>query len=272
MHERDRHRVILSALRDNAVATVSEISQLTGASEATIRRDIIALDAAGHLRRVRGGAEAITPVSVTALAGPRYEANAELRRPEKTAIARAAAALCKDGEPIILNGGTTTYEMVHFLAPKTLKILTNSLPIANYLMQHSQNQLLMPGGAIYREQNIILSSFKEDATGHFWAKRMFMGCHGIAPVGIMEIDPLLIRAEEKLMMRADELVILADSTKLRNRSSLVLCPLSRVHTLVTDDEIPDADAARIEAEGVQLIVTSAKAAASERPLSPGVPG
>jgi DeoR family ulaG and ulaABCDEF operon transcriptional repressor len=256
VHERDRRRVILSAVQDRAVATVADLVEMTGSSEATVRRDIAAMDAAGQLRRIRGGAEAIEPQQFPALAGRPYLVNAELRKAEKVAIARAAAAMCAEREPIIINGGTTTYELVHFLASKKLKILTNSLPIATHLMQHSQNQLLMPGGAIYREQNIVLSSFQDDATGHFWAKRMFMGCHGLAPVGVMEVDPLLIRAEEKLMARADELIVLADSTKFKNRSSLVLCPLERVHTLITDDGITDKDAAMIEAAGVRLVSVS----------------
>lgn len=256
MHERDRQRIILSAVKNRTVATVADLVEMTGSSEATVRRDIAALDASGQLRRVRGGAEAIEPHQTQTLAGRPYLENAELRKAEKVAIARAAAAMCAEREPIILNGGTTTYELVNFLVSKKLKIMTNSIPIATQLMQYSQNQLLMPGGAIYREQNIILSSFQEDATGHFWAKRMFMGCHGLGPVGVMEVDPLLIRAEEKLMARADELVILADSTKFKNRSSLVLCPLERVHTIITDDGITDKDAGMIEAAGVRLVAVS----------------
>ena len=260
MHEKDRHRLILSAAQDRAVVTVAELCELTGASEATVRRDINGLDADGRIKRIRGGAEALAPQQFPGLAGRPFAANAALRRAEKAAIAREAAAMCEDGEPIIINGGTTTYEMVHPLATKRLKILTNSLPIATHLLAHSQNQLLMPGGAIYREQNIVLSSFQDDAASHFWAKRMFMGCQGLAPVGLMEVDPLLIRAEEKLMGRADELIVLADASKFENRSSLVLCPLERIHTIITDDAVTDRCASMIEAAGVRLIVAETEAA------------
>ena len=266
MHEKDRHRVILSAVQDRAVATIAHLVDLTGASEATVRRDIAALDAEGRLRRIRGGAEALSPQQFPGLAGRPFAFNAGVRQPQKAAIARAAAALCADGEPIIVNGGTTTYEMVHPLATMRLKVLTNSLPIANHLLAHSQNQLLVPGGAIYREQQIVLSSFQNDAVSHFWARRMFMSCHGIAPVGVMEVDPLLIRAEEKLLDRAEELVVLADSSKFANRSSLVLCPIERIDTLITDDGIADRDAAMLEAAGVALVVagTGASAGAERR--------
>lgn len=260
MHERERHRLIQSAALDRGVVTVGELVRLTGASEATVRRDLAALDASGAVRRVRGGVESLATGSMPALAGRTYDANAMIRRHEKVAIARAAAELCRDGEPIIINGGTTTFEMVHLLSAMRLKILTNSLPIANHLLTNSANHLLMPGGTLYREQNIVLSAFQDDATRHFWARRMFMGCQGIAPVGVMEVDPLLIRSEEKLMSRADELIVLADSSKFERRSSLVLCPLERIHTVITDDAVPDRAASMIEAAGVRLIVATTEAA------------
>ena len=260
MHERERHRLIQSAALDRGVVTVGELVRLTGASEATVRRDLAALDASGAVRRVRGGVESLATGSMPALAGRTYDANAMIRRHEKVAIARAAAELCRDGEPIIINGGTTTFEMVHLLSAMRLKILTNSLPIANHLLTNSVNHLLMPGGTLYREQNIVLSAFQDDATRHFWARRMFMGCQGLAPVGVMEVDPLLIRSEEKLMSRADELIVLADSSKFERRSSLVLCPLERIHTVITDDAVPDRAASMIEAAGVRLIVATTEAA------------
>ena len=260
MHERERHRLIQSAALDRGVVTVGELVRLTGASEATVRRDLAALDASGAVRRVRGGVESLATGSMPALAGRTYDANAMIRRHEKVAIARAAAELCRDGEPIIINGGTTTFEMVHLLSAMRLKILTNSLPIANHLLTNSANHLLMPGGTLYREQNIVLSAFQDDATRHFWARRMFMGCQGLAPVGVMEVDPLLIRSEEKLMSRADELIVLADSSKFERRSSLVLCPLERIHTVITDDAVPDRAASMIEAAGVRLIVATTEAA------------
>ena len=54
---------------------------------------------------------------------------------------------------------------------------------------------MLPGGVIYREQNIILSPFDNDVTRNFYAKRMFMGAQGLGPLGLMEADPLLIQAD-----------------------------------------------------------------------------
>ena len=254
MHETERHRIILSAVQDRPVMTVADLCGLTGASEATIRRDIATLAGQKKLRRVRGGAESVNPPQFVGLAGRPFSLNEQINIAQKQAIARAAVALCGDGEPIIINGGTTTFQMVHFLALRRMPIFTNSFPIAEHLLKHSKNTIMLSGGAIYREQNIILSPFDNDVTRNFYARRMFMGAQGIGPLGLMEADPLLIQAEQKLIGQADELVVLVDSSKFENRSSLVLCPLARIDTLITDEGISDKAAAMLEAADVRLIV------------------
>jgi len=262
MHEKERHRIILSAVQERPVATVSDLVSLTGSSEATIRRDIATLHMQKRLRRVRGGAEAMTPpTGLPGLAGRPFSVNQTINIAQKQAIAREAVALCQDGESIIINGGTTTFQMVHPLATRRLQVLTNSFPIAEHLLKHSKNTVLVPGGAIYREQNIILSPFDADMTQNFYARRIFMGAQGIGPLGLMEADPLLIQAEEKLIGRADELVVLVDSSKFETRSSLVLCPLDRIDVVVTDDRISDRAARMLDAADLKLIVPQTGAAA-----------
>ncbi len=75
MHEKERHRIILSAVQDKPVITVPELVDLTDSSEATIRRDIAALHVQKRLRRVRGGAEAINPPQFVGLAGRPFSVN-----------------------------------------------------------------------------------------------------------------------------------------------------------------------------------------------------
>lgn len=263
MHEKERHRIILSAVQDRPVVTVVDLCSLTGASEATIRRDIATLHMQKRLRRVRGGAEAISPPAFVGLAGRPFAVNQTIRIREKQAIARAAVALCEEGESIIINGGTTTFQMVHPLATRRLQVFTNSFPIAEHLLKHSKNTVMLPGGVIYREQNIILSPFENDVTRNFYARRMFMGAQGVGPLGLMEADPLLIQAEQKLIGQAEELVVLVDSSKFAQRSSLVLCPLERITTVITDEGIPDRAAAMLAAAEVRLIVAQAGAGQEE---------
>lgn len=263
MHEKDRHRVILSAVQDRSLVTVVDLCALTGASEATVRRDINTLDEHKQLRRVRGGAEALTTAPFVGLAGRPFSINETMNISAKQAIASAAVELCADGEPVIINGGTTTFQMVHPLASRRMQVFTNSFPIAEHLLKNSTNTVLLSGGIIYREQNIILSPFDNDVTRNFYAKRMFMGAAGIGPLGLMEQDPLLIQAEQKLIGQAEELIVLVDSSKFANRSSLILCPLDRIDTIITDDGIDDRTAAMLEAAGVTLIVAPNGAALKE---------
>jgi DeoR family ulaG and ulaABCDEF operon transcriptional repressor len=267
MHETERHRIILSAVQDRPVITVIDLCNMTGASEATIRRDIATLHVQKRLRRVRGGAESINPPQFVGLAGRPFSVNEAINSKQKQAIARAAVELCEEGESIIINGGTTTFQMVHPLASRRLQVFTNSFPIAEHLLKHSKNTITLSGGTIYREQNIILSPFDNDVTSNVYAKRMFMGAHGLASIGLMEGDPLLVQAEQKLIDQADELIVLVDSSKFNNRSSLVLCPLSRIDTVITDDDISDKAANMLEAADVTLIVASNGGTQAEKAVS-----
>ena len=133
-------------------------------------------------------------------------------------------------------------------------MLTNSFHIADHLLQHSNCAVLLPAGAVYREQGLILSPFEADGIAHFRARRMFMGAQSVSPIGIAEADPLIIQSEQRLMRQADELVVLVDSSKFDSRSSLVIAPLERAHVLITDEGISDAAAQMVEAAGPRLVV------------------
>ncbi|WP_182084741.1 DeoR/GlpR family DNA-binding transcription regulator [Aureimonas sp. ME7] len=254
MHERERHRMILSAIKGRSVGTVQEFAALTGASEATIRRDIQALANARRLRKVRGGAETLNTAPSGLPGGSNLAKAQTLRVAEKRAIAREAAKFCDDEAAAIINGGSTTFQMVHFLTDASIQVMTNSFPIADHLLQHSRCTVLLPAGAIYRDQGLILSPFEADGTAHFRARRMFMGVQSISALGFAETDPLIIQSEQRLMRQADELVILADSSKFETRSSLVLAPLERAAILITDEGVTDAAASMVEAAGVRLVV------------------
>jgi len=254
MHEKERHRIILSAVQDKPVVTVGELVELTDSSEATIRRDIAALHVQKRLRRVRGGAESLSPPQFPGLAGRPFSVNEMVNIAKKRAIARLAVEMCEDGQPIIINGGTTTFQMVHFLASRRLQVFTNSFVIAEHLLKYSKNSVMLPGGTVYREQNIVLSPFENDVTRNFYARHMFMGAKGLGPLGLMEADPLLIQAEQKLIDQADDVVVLIDSSKFDQRSSLILCGLDRIATVITDSHLEDRHAAMIENAGVRLVV------------------
>lgn len=252
MHERDRRSAILNAMAGRAVVPVRELVALTGASSATLRRDLSRMEKVGLVRRVHGGISTPDPHIPAALGAPAFSAEKIRNASQKRAIAAVAASLCVDGESVIINGGTTTYAMVDFLRERRLNILTNSFPIAEALLRSSTNRITLPGGEIYREQGIVLSPFEDDATQTVHATTMFMSAAAITPLGIVEADSLIARAEARLLSRADRLIVLADSTKFEPKGSLVVCPLARVAMVITDDGVTDAARAMLEQAGVAL--------------------
>ena len=268
MHERERHRIILELLGARGVATVQDFASATGGSDATVRRDLAALAAQGRLKKLRGGAEALQPAAtpnLVALNTPGGGAGPNLL--EKRAIARAAVDLCAEGDAIIINGGTTTFQMVHALANLRLQVLTNSFSVADHLLRHSACTVMLPSGTVYREQNIILSPFEDDGTAHVRARRMFMGAMGVSSLGIMEQDPLIISSEQRLMRQADELVLLVDATKFRAQSSMILAPLTRATRIITDSRIAAEDRRMIEEAGIDLIVADPHRPSDRKPTS-----
>jgi DeoR family ulaG and ulaABCDEF operon transcriptional repressor len=262
MHEWERWQLILRQVRARGFLRVRDLQAAVDASPATLRRDLARLEATGQVRRVHGGIQAIdtagqAPIASSAI-GIRQARNADRKR----LVARAAAELCEGGESIIINAGSTTWFMAEYLRHGNLQILTNSFPIAHELIATSANRIVLPGGEVYRDQGIILSPFEEDAIQSFTASKMFMSCYAITPMGIVEDDPLVARAEAKLLSRAERLIVIADASKFDARGSMIVCPLKRIHTLVTDDAAPEAMIDLLRAEGVRVIVAGNEPAAA----------
>ena len=137
-------------------------------------------------------------------------------------------------------------------------MLTNSFPIAQELIANSHNRVVLPGGELYREPGIILSPFDEDAIQHFAAGKMFMSCYAITPLGVIESDPLIARAEAKLLSRAEKLVVLADSSKFEARGNMVVCPLNRVSIVVTDAGAPRHMVDHLRSVGVEVLIAEGR--------------
>lgn len=265
MLEAERHRLILQLLKERSVLSISELAHTLGASETTVRRDINALADIGVLKRIRGGAESLRPRHEAHLVGVPFELNRGVYAEQKAAIASAAVELIRDGESILINGGTTTYAMVDYLIDRELDILTNSLAILTQLFSRSRNRLTVPGGSVYREQNIVLSPYERDATDHFWGQKLFTGCYGLNHFGLMEADPLIVQAERRLLERAEGLIVLADSRKFAQRSSMIVAPLSRISTLITDEGATEAQLEPFRHAGVSIIQVRIDAVQDDRP-------
>lgn len=256
MTNHKRHKKLLKLLDEHGQASTEELMAWLSASAATVRRDLAWLATHQQLVRLRGGAQRLPQAGGGLLRSQAFRHNIGHRAAEKRAIARHAAGLCLPDETVIINGGTTTFMMAEFLATRRLRILTNSFLLAERLLNTSENQIILPGGSIYREQNVIISPFENDIAQHHYAARMFMGVHGISAAGLVEADPLLVQAERRLMQQAEQLYVLVDSSKFEGRSGLLLCGLDRVSTVITDTGAPDAAVQWLERQGVRVVTVA----------------
>eukprot|EP01037_Dinobryon_pediforme_P013494 gene13493-13608_t len=243
---------IIEALKDRPFATVKDLVDLLDVSPATIRRDIAKLNDLGAIRKVFGGiASAENSTSHRAHAKP-FEENQVLNVDAKTAIAAAAAKLCRDGDSIIVNGGSTCFLFAQMLSKHSLKIYTNSMPVAAWLWEHGVSHLVMAGGELHRVPGILFSP--EFGEPNFYASKFFLGAQGLGSAGVMESHPLLVQANRQLMDRADEIVVLADSSKFQVRARNIVLSLPRISTLITDSGLSTDDRRMLADSGIHVII------------------
>jgi DeoR family ulaG and ulaABCDEF operon transcriptional repressor len=260
MHAAERERAILELLQKREFLSFSELNRTLDASQATLRRDLGRLESEGRIVRVRGGARIAEDVSVRRpddgphLSGVPFHENIGRHRAEKEAIGRAAAGLCSTGESVIIDGGSTTLQMCPHLAPLGLQVLTNSLHIVSALLPQPGTRISIPGGAVFREQNIVLSPYEDDGTSHYRASKMFLGAASIGQHGLMQTDVILVHAERRLLSRAEKAVVLVDSSKFTAPAGHVVCDIEDIDMLVTDDGLADSDAQTVERAGIQLVI------------------
>ncbi|ODN71262.1 DeoR/GlpR family DNA-binding transcription regulator [Methylobrevis pamukkalensis] len=250
-----RHQKIREALRDRSFVSVKDLVDLLDASPATVRRDIDKLNEAGDVRKVFGGVASTEAGGATERqsAAP-FDENRVLAVDAKRAIAREAERLCRDGDSIIIHGGSTCFLFGMRLARRSLRIFTNSMPLAAWLGEHGTCQLMVAGGDLHREPGIIQTMPVEPPA--FYGSKFFIGAQGIGPSGVMESHPLLARSVEALLGCTDEVIVLADSRKFAIRARHVVYPLTRIGKLITDDGLADNDAKMLEAAGVEVIIAA----------------
>ena len=259
MRERQRAEVVRNLLATRGFLSISDVMAATRVSAASASRDAGRLADAGYAERVYGGIQAREGAFSRQMAQARLETRSfdvsrTINIEAKRAIARRAVEMCVGGDVIVISGGTTTFQMSEFLRDTRLKILTNSYPLAEFLIHETQNRVALPGGEVYRDQKLIVAPFDDDAIQHYSARLMFMSAISIGPLGVIEGDALIARAETKLLKRADKLIVLADASKFTPRGSLVVCPLARIHALITDSAAPREALAMLREAGVNVIV------------------
>lgn len=263
MHATEREKAILRFLEQgDGFVAFRELEERLDASPATLRRDLNRLADEGYVDRVRGGAKLKghdahgRPIGNEHLAGAPFDENVRRMAAEKRLIGRAAAGLCRDGTSIMIDGGSTTLQMCRHLAGRDLQVFTNSLHIVRVLLPQSDIRILLPGGSVFREQDIILSAVGDDTMPRFHAPQFFMGAASIGSQGVMNSDILVVAAERRLIDRADQLIVLVDHTKFHAPSGNVVCGLEEVDVVVTDVGVDQRDVDKLETAGVRVVIAA----------------
>ena len=242
----ERRAGICDLVRDRGFATLSDLADAVGASESTVRRDLDFLTEAGELRRTRGGAAAVDPLSVRQ---PLDKALAQ-----KQAIAKAAAGLIGDGETILIDGGTTTLELARHLVGKRLQIVTNSLPIMQLLSGADGIELVCLGGVLHSQTGVLLGPMTTAALERLHVRRTIMGTGGVLESGLFNSNSLLVETERQMIAAADETVVLADAEKFGHSELVRLCGLDDVDRLVTDSRLGNDWRRTLRSAGVDVRV------------------
>jgi DeoR family transcriptional regulator, fructose operon transcriptional repressor len=252
----ERRNRLLELVRVTRFAALPDLVEQLAVSESTVRRDLDQLEEQGSARRIHGGVlyTGITPKL------PHFEVQEPVEREMKKAIAAAAIKLIEDGDTILLDGGSTTYELARLLVGRSLHVVTTSLPVANLFASDSNSDLVFIGGNVCPRSGVARGPYADQMLSMVRVRKTIFSVAGIHDEGFYNNDLLLVETERAMMRAADEVIVVADSTKLGHQSLTHLCPLEDVDHLVVDDGITEEWCEKIRAAGVDLVV----AGASER--------
>jgi DeoR/GlpR family transcriptional regulator of sugar metabolism len=255
-----RREKILEMVRTHGFVSIPDLRDAFEVSESTIRRDLEALEENGEAKRTHGGVFSTGPSSSVRQFGSKggtWE--------KKRSIAIAAASLIEDHETVLLDGGSTTYELARQLVGRPLQIVTNSLPVANLFASSDTVELVLLGGAVHHKTGVTLGSYANEMLRSLNVQKAFLSVAGINPKGFYNSNMLLVETERMMMQCADQVLIIADSTKFGRSSLARLCDWTQVHTLVSDDSL--AESWRRVANESKVVLHLAEPSVTEEPSS-----
>jgi DeoR/GlpR family transcriptional regulator of sugar metabolism len=217
--------------------SLAELVQVLDVSESTVRRDLEVFEEQGVIRRTHGGAVFIKDTSPHHLAFADRETNAAT---EKQVMARAIAEMIPAGQTIILNGGTTCFQVAKAIAGRHLSVITNSVPIASLLSLDLATEVTMVGGYVYPRTGVALGATAEQMFDGLHASLLVLSCAGLSPEGAFNANQMMVDVERKMMSIADQVIMAVDHTKLGTRAVVKLCDLEELDVIVTDAGVDEA--------------------------------
>ncbi|MDO8303322.1 MAG: DeoR/GlpR family DNA-binding transcription regulator [Sedimentisphaerales bacterium] len=225
-----RRNEIITLLSKNTFYGLNQLAQDLGVSISTARRDLDDLEQEGLVKRTHGGVMIVGERNTL----PFFNDRQSVMSSEKTAIGKKAAELVEDGETIIIDGGTTPYQVALYLQQRKVQIITNSLPVANLFADSTNVQLISTGGTLYPGTGVYLGPYAESMLKNVRAQKAFIGVAGISPEGFYNSNALVVETEKRMLDAASEVYVVADHTKFGRRDLAFFCDFSAVTTIITN--------------------------------------
>lgn len=248
MFQNERCAKIYEILQQRGSVTVQYLEKQLYVSEATIRRDLDAMEKSGLLQRVWGGAMLRT-VDKDIPSFVRMKSNQD----KKEKIASIASAFLKSSSSIFFDSSTSCLPLVPYIAElKNITVVTSSLKMSLQLVRNSDAAVNLLGGTVY-EDYILSGYLAVNSVRQFHTDMMFFSCSGISSAyGITSIEPKVVEVCKEMMKHTSLKILLCDSSKVGRDALLCLADLNNVDYVIMD-EIPENDAELISALGNRLI-------------------
>lgn len=235
MLQYERQRSVMDYLKLHHTATIHALAKHLYTSEASVRRDIAALEAAGLVVKVYGGVvltehkNEVVPVEL------RESANSAA----KEIIAAEAAKLIHDGDTVFFDSSSTVRRICkHIKNRKHLKIITNNIRVCQEL-KDTDITVYCTGGEYYKKLECFLGSYAERFISSINANSMFFSCKGLSEQGVLtDVSELEIAIRQVMLAHSDKHYLLCDSSKVGQKYAFTLCDAADLTDILSDKPIP----------------------------------
>lgn len=247
----ERQKRILDLLRTQTSVRVSELSQLFGVSETTVRRDLDSLTRMDYVERIHGGAMLVERASPEPALFQREIENIE----QKRRIGKATAEMIEDGETVFIGSGTTTLQVSRNLVGReNLTVITNSLTVMNTLVQQSGITLISLGGVLRQSELSFIGHLAAHTLQELRPQKVIMGIRAISlEAGLTNEYLPEVTADRVIIKSAPEVILVADYSKFRKITAGFVAPITSVSTIVTDTDAPADVLEEIRKMGITVL-------------------
>ncbi len=266
MRAEERQKWIEQYLAKVEFASLDELAKHVSASPSTVRRDLNLLEGSGHIRRTHGGACLINLRPDDYI----FTQRETVQLTEKEEIARSCASLIQPGQNVIIDAGTTAFQVARHLekAGKGLHIITNSLPVANLFASTPNTEVIVSGGVIYPKLGVLVGPLAVELFSKTHADVAILSGGGITSEGVTNSHALLIDIQRAMINAASRVIFCFDHTKIGRRSVAHLCDLASIDTVVTDAGAPPDLLDALRREGLEVLVAGEKILSTEPGVTP----